>query len=252
MKLLLDIGNTRIKWGYDLHGVLVNTGELLHRDSDKSTEKRLTEYLQSRPVEVCAVNVAGPEITELVSGVIADAFELPVRFFESSESCGPVRCAYQDVSQLGADRWAAVVGAWMTQRRAVCVVDAGTAVTVDMVDQDGQHLGGYIVPGFDLMRQALHRETGSIKKADRGSVERSASPEPGTDTSAAISNGSLRAVLGLINSSIADLRERSEAADLVVTGGDAITLLPHLNSLHAVHSPFLVLEGLRELVNLDA
>ena len=84
---------------------------------------------------------------------------------------GSVRNGYEDIAQLGVDRWAAIVGAYTHFGSAVCIVDAGTAVTVDLVRDGGRHLGGLIVPGLQLMRSSLEQDTEDIERFSKKSSE---------------------------------------------------------------------------------
>src|SRR5699024_1677202 len=84
---------------------------------------------------------------------------------------GGVKTKYRYPERLGADRWAAAVGAYAASKKAVCVVDCGSAITFDAVDSAGRHLGGLIVPGWNLMRSALHLGTADLPFAEADSVE---------------------------------------------------------------------------------
>lgn len=141
---------------------------------------------------------------------------------------------YRRPEQLGIDRWLAVLAVADAGRPAL-VVDAGTALTLDVL-RDGVHEGGFILPGLALQRQALADATArvSFPEADWSSLA------PGHDTAACVGHGSLRALVALIRSMVDEL---GPGADLYLTGGDAGLLLPHLPA--AQHRPMLLLHGLR-------
>ena len=136
---------------------------------------------------------------------------------------------------MGVDRWLAMLAANVHNEGALCVIDAGTAVTVDLVSAEGAHEGGYILPGADLMRRALSSETDRIQV---GALE---TPRigPGNTTKACVTAGSWRAVIGAVQSTMAVYPEHRA----LLTGGAATTLKDL--GLAATHSPDLVMEGLR-------
>ena len=146
---------------------------------------------------------------------------------------------------MGVDRWLAILAARKRYGGAVCVVDVGTAVTIDQVDDTGQHLGGVIVPGIDLMYRSLFKDTGDIGRLDA----RSENPPPaeretlGRSTTAAINGGIMSAICGLIESCAAQLEARCRDNVLIITGGDAERIVSHLR-IAAEIRPALVLEGL--------
>jgi type III pantothenate kinase len=148
-----------------------------------------------------------------------------------------VRSGYEDILQLGADRWFAVVAAFEHAGNAVCVVDAGTATTVDLVDAAGQHLGGFILPGVDLMMQSLLDGTGDLARL-RDRAPAKIVLDPGKTTGSAMRNGAWLATIGLIEQ--ARTRLPAESA-LVVTGGQGGVLAELLG---APFNERLVLEGL--------
>ena len=248
MKLLLDIGNTRLKWAYVADDCLLHVGEIVHRGQDAKQFAEFVERLPEEPVSVFAANVAGTRLGSTVAQAIDKRFGLPVRFAVTDRECGPIRNGYEDISQLGVDRWAAIVGAYTHFGSAVCVVDTGTAVTVDLVDDGGQHLGGLIVPGLTVMRESLEQDTGNIKRFSKKSVEQAAATGfPGRDTASAVRQGTMTALVALIDFCVVALKTDADTeAELVLTGGDAPDLLAALNR-PAVHKPLLVLEGLKEL-----
>ena len=151
--------------------------------------------------------------------------------------------AYVEPQRLGSDRWAALIGAHAAVSGPLCVVDCGSAVTLDALDVKGQHLGGLIIPGLDMMRGALINNTSGIHEQAlaRGEGEVSVLAR---DTQGAVTGGVLYTLIAVIDRVTADL-----AADLqspltrVITGGDAERLLPLLAGPYR-HEPELVLQGL--------
>lgn len=165
---------------------------------------------------------------------ISDTFGVELQRAVVSKSAGGVRCGYPDFDKLGIDRWLAMVSAFSQFKRSLIVVDLGSAVTLDVVRKDGQHLGGYILPGLSLMRQSLHRGTAQVRVRDHMHD----TIEPGEDTSAAVNRGSLFAVVASI-----EKLAHVHPSKLIITGGDA-SLVRGLLNVNAHHEPHLVLDGL--------
>lgn len=250
MNLLFDIGNTRIKWACDTGSELVRPGERVHRGL--TPEQAVAFVADFEPAgeiaAVWAVNVAGLDLEKALTQALSDHFDLPLQVAKTTQSCGAVINGYTSIEQLGVDRWAAIVGAWEHFGTSVCVVDVGTAVTIDMVAANGQHRGGIILPGLALMAGSLNRDTSDIEgfaSNSQGAV--STGDWFGRDTLSAVQRGALFALRAAISQAVEQTAQQEGDAPLVVlTGGDAEALLPMAD--HAVElMPALVLEGLRYL-----
>ncbi len=247
MNLLLDIGNSRIKWACNQQGrwlaenIALRTGEAADWDFLKT--------LPAEPRRILAVCVAGPEIAEQCVAASRQLWSLEVEFAIALEQQRGLRNGYRDPEQLGADRWLAMLAARRDSAEALCVVDAGTAITVDLVEADGLHRGGFILPGLGLMAAALDFGTGEIRsRAERSSAEPgNNSLGPAADTRGAINNAALLAAAGLIDRA---RQMTASTANLVVTGGDAPALQPLLPA-GCLLRPRLVLEGLIEAFRPD-
>lgn len=248
MQLLIDIGNTRIKWAFDSGSALLHTGEIVHRNKTSAVATEFVSQLNEKPEAVFALNVAGAELEDALQKAVGKQFGLPMQMVNTSGKCGAVTNGYTSIEQLGADRWAALVGAWHQCRRAVIVVDVGTAITVDLVAANGSHLGGIIVPGVDLMRMSLKSDTSDIG----GFAGNSKGPVPGRDwygrdTLSAVERGTLFCARAVIEQAIEEFAGEDGAPAVFITGGDAELVVP-LISVPVEHRPHLVLEGLRLLV----
>jgi type III pantothenate kinase len=244
LKLLVDLGNTRVKWAWLAGGELLEPGALAHAGLDPDRlAARIAAGRTTR--HVCLASVAGAGFTAALDAALGRVTGAPVRQVHTGRAAAGVRNAYTEPRQLGVDRWLAMLGAYARLRSAVCVVDAGTAWTVDLVDANGDHLGGLIVPGPELMRRSLVGATGGIDTAVRLLPGAAAAVGAwGRDTEACMRNGAQRAGVCLVESSIRDFAQRQgQAPTLVLTGGDAPGLLAML-SVPAQHRPWLVLEGL--------
>jgi pantothenate kinase type III len=118
-----------------------------------------------KPTRVLVSNVAGPAMAKTLTQLAKKMFHVNVEFVTAAQEFHGLTNGYLDPTLLGADRWLALIGAWTLARSALCVVDAGTAVKVDSVDANGQHLGGLIAPGIHMMREVLMNKTSDIAKA---------------------------------------------------------------------------------------
>ena len=242
--LLFDIGNTRVKWGVLEGGHIKRTGMLAH---DKLTERgfgALTAKLPARVDAVLASNVAGPAFGTRLSSVIGLHCGTEVRYARSARSaCGVVN-AYQQPRQLGVDRWAAMIGARAEFRASLCIVDAGSAITIDAIDSDGNHLGGQIMPGLRMMAESLKMNTSGMSEM------RIRTADPGTGmalfakgTAHGVQSGALNAVCGAVERAVRILRTERLRPKIILTGGCATPILNELQG-NVIHRPHLVLQGL--------
>ena len=245
MKLLVDIGNSRLKWAWLDRGVLLDPGSVPHGGQVPSPALDEVGAAPRRAGEILVASVVAPALTAAMAERLGQVLAAPVRIAETEAAAAGVRNGYVEPRQLGVDRWLAMLAAYARYRTAVCVVDAGTALTVDAVAPDGRHLGGVIVPGPALMRSALVRETGAIgRAADLLGSQAVGHDFWGQDTETCIRLGSVRATACLVESCMKALTRSAEPAGvLVLTGGDAPALMAALVS-PAEHRPLLVLEGL--------
>ncbi len=247
MKLLIDLGNSRVKWAWTSAEGLVQSGSATHRNRDLAIV--LAELLHSSapPVEVRVANVAGPAAGGLLAGAVYARFGVKPIFASSRDSAYGLSNGYRDPGQLGVDRWLAMCAAWQKFSGPLCLVDAGTAVTIDAITMEGVHCGGLILPGIGLMGAALRQETGDLDRvgspelpsdmratlmSDRGAL--------GTDTASAIQLGAMRALAALVADCLAKL---NDGGKLVLTGGDG-ALLAELMGAPSAYNPHLVLDGL--------
>jgi len=219
MKLLLDIGNTRIKWAQYDGDTLLRRGAVQHRGVETSG---WSHELPSapRPSQIIAANVAGSAVADGVRIWAQTRFGLPVCFPRAMASAGGIRNAYAVPELLGVDRWLGMIGVRRHCREPFLLAAAGTAFTVDLVDATGQHLGGVIAPGRSMMLESLKARTGNIAAAAAAADPRSCGMF-GLNTAGAIKNGASHALAGLVGQAIRESITRCAAARLFVYGGDA-------------------------------
>ncbi len=240
MNLLVDIGNSRVKWAQQsdtclqLHGACFYNKDLL-RESIAPHWGSL-----SRPEQVLIANVAGDRIANEVSAYLHSKWGITPTFLSVARKATGVTNAYEHISQLGIDRWLAMIAAWNRYQSALCIVDCGTALTVDVVMASGQHAGGFIVPGLSLMKDVLNSHTQQINAV----LERSPSLELGCTTEDCISNGALMAVTSLILQVLARVSAAyGEDSRCIMTGGYAEEIKTVL-AADIDYDPHLVLNGI--------
>lgn len=243
MIVLVDVGNTRIKWAELAAGVLVSHGSAVHRGAADAAFAAFGAALRGKVTRIVAANVAGIGLAERLRAVAAERgaeFDLVA---VSAERLG-VRCGYDDPGRLGVDRWVAVLAAHRRAGGAACVVSAGTAVTFDLVDRTGQHRGGLILPGARLFAVALDRHTSDIGVTAAAAAVPRGLDLLGRDTDAAVAHGAWLALAAGVDRAIATVaRELGAAPRVFVTGGDAPTLRAWLEA-ETEERADLVLEGL--------
>lgn len=215
--IAIDAGNTRIKWG--VH----NGKQWTHRGALPTEDVRALAEVSaawSAGERVVACNVAGEAVAQVVESALARRFP-PVCWLRASPIACGVRNSYEQPGRLGADRWAALIGARGLTTHACLVVCSGTATTVDWLDADGTFQGGLILPGVDLMRASLARNTAQLPLAD-GAFQWAP-----RNTMDAIVSGCLHAQIGAIERMFSNLSAESGAI-CYLTGGAAHRLAPLL------------------------
>jgi type III pantothenate kinase len=244
MKLLVDIGNSRIKWAQQLDAGLQSCDACVYNKSQpiESIEQAWAEL--PRPSQVVISNVAGQEMAAEMSAYLQSLWGITAIFLAVSRQAGGVTNAYDDVEQLGIDRWLAIIAAWNRYKSSVCVVDCGTALTLDVVSASGQHAGGFIVPGLTLMGDALNSQTQQINV----SLDQKLSLELGRNTRECISNGAVMVITSLINQ-VRDklISEHGKDSHCIITGGYAEEVM-NLLEVEFDYDPQLVLNGMALMI----
>lgn len=228
-----DLGNSAVKWRALEHGKPMAKGAFSHIDDFPS---ELTAKL-SPSDEFQVASVANVHATERLLEELAHRGASDVVLAVSqSEQLGLVN-AYSDPSSMGVDRWLAMLAAWHGSHQSFVLVDAGSAVTVDVVQESGRHQGGFILPGRHLMLDSLQRGTSRVVFR----LEEDPDPRLGIDTQSCVSRG-----VSWLSQGLAKQVETTAVAHGIeaiwVTGGDARHFLNA--GLQAQHAPDLVMEGL--------
>lgn len=219
MILELDCGNSLIKWrvlsatqSMIADGVVQDSGELL----------AAVVAEQCAPIHfVRMVSVRSDlEIAQLVD-LLRDAYAAKVAVAAPAQVLAGVANGYEDYERLGLDRWLALVAAYQRSSKSVLVIDLGTAITSDFVDDDGVHRGGFICPGLPLMRGQLRTHTRKIRYGDEEGLLVRGSILPGRSTAEAVERGCLRMVRGFVEDQVSLATELLGEFDVYLTGGDA-------------------------------
>lgn len=207
--LLIDVGNTYLKYH------LCDGGKVLTRDSMPSANiASCVNWIESQ--EVDAVYMASVGHVDLIKAVQAGVKGSKVHVVESTATLLGVKNAYAEPSILGIDRWLAAVEAYNRSPGKACAVfDLGTAITLDVVNATGQHMGGYIVPGLSLMRDALFKNTAKVRY-EQGQVR---GDDYGTSTAEAVERGCYAMVLAWINAEMHHFLQRFVGGQVYFTGG---------------------------------
>lgn len=244
MNLLLDIGNHWLKWATVDASGLFPGGRLRHEETADELLAGIWP-MSIPPQRIIVSNVAGNAMAEKLREQAGGRWGIDVEFVVAQTQAHGVRCAYDKPERLGPDRWAALVGARQRYPGRVCVVDLGTAITVDVMDEDGRHVGGLIAPGIGLMRRALLSETRDIAGHSENPIPLSAAGWLAQDTRAAVDRGAMECALGLCDRVMSQLHRLwpDGAFSMVLTGGDSANVVGHLTG-NVIHDPDLVLHGL--------
>lgn len=243
MKILMDVGNSRLKWAELADSDLSGAEAVDYRE--RGIAAALAQIPQREPQQaVWVASVAGQQVdTKIAAWAKGQGYQL--NFASVTSAAAGVTCGYRHIERLGVDRWLAVLGAYHRASAAALVVDAGTALTLDVVDAQGQHLGGLITPGVRLMREAVHGGT-QVRTLP---VEQSGL-HLGTDTAEAVGLGTLQAALGLVERLVVAMRAKHGTVSCYLTGGEAEPMRRHLDD-NWQHVPHLVLEGLALLAKAE-
>ena len=237
MILAIDAGNSRVKWALHDGRGFVRDGWVMHADIDA-----LDAQWSSLPAPSAIViaNVAGDGIGQKLRRSCGRWKTAP-RWASSARSQAGVSNRYDEPSQLGIDRWAALIGARSLSSNPCVVVNAGTAMTVDALTAEGEFIGGLIVPGFDLMHESLAAHTARL------SAERGIFMSFPRTTRDAITSGAIQAFCGAVERMRnAMLEAGHQEPELIFSGGAGELVARHMDRPVRIVDK-LVLEGLVQI-----
>ncbi len=234
MRLLVDAGNTRLKWRLEQEGIVIDEGwSALSANAPLAS---IEGYLGAVS-RVGVSTVIHEDMRLRLSSYLEQKVSGPVHFYWAEAQRFGLRNSYMDPQTMGADRWHGMYGAWKRYKCGCAVIDAGSAITVDYVNSSGQHLGGYILPGLKMMLKSLRNDAARIA-FEEGEVSKA---EPGINTAECVNQGLSwlsRAMIERVSKDVSELN----LSQTLVTGGDAGRLFAL--GMKGVHHPSLVLDGL--------
>jgi type III pantothenate kinase len=255
-QLLIDAGNTRLKYA-----LLGRTGLRRAQTLDwkpGNLERVARRVLRGRFERVLVCSVAGEPLERALRRAARRSGNPVPQFIRSTRRSAGVRNGYVQTWRLGADRWVAMLGARaLYPGRALCVVDVGTALTLDLLDAHGQHRGGLLTPGPALMVESLLSHTAGIRRragprSAKKSRRRSGAALFGRSTRTGLLAGSTAACAALIERALGEARAALGARPkLLLTGGGAsqVAALLRVRYTRVEH---LVLYGLALLASLES
>jgi type III pantothenate kinase len=235
MNLLIDVGNTRLKWATLQDGALIKGRTLVNRFI--TLHELIETWKNLKPPERLAIAcVSANSLLEMVMAAANELWQsVDIVTVKSEYQAFGVYNAYQHPEKLGVDRWLGLVAVRNHYPLPACVVDCGTAITLDLIDLGGKHQGGMICPGLMLMKKSLAEGTASLQFH-----EKAYDIGPANFTEAAIYNGTLAAAVGLIEHVV---KNQSKTLHLILTGGDAEIIAAQLEIKFIIDTD-LVLRGL--------
>jgi type III pantothenate kinase len=258
MILLIDVGNTRAKASFyianqkcwlDLPGFVHAHSEVdpirIWENWKNAIEKHLSSS-QSLLLDAVGIASVNQAISSLLVQSCPDWAKKRWVTAQTNFEFRRLKNAYATPSNMGVDRWLAMIAASDGGKHACLVVDAGTALTLDWVAPTGEHLGGYILPGLNQQLTAL---LGSTERVFAGRWSDSTGLVPGKDTSECVLNGLLTQMCAFIAAQAAQAAHQG-IKRLVLTGGETSLLVRHLEPLITQLNmvleirPRLVFEGL--------
>jgi type III pantothenate kinase len=252
-QLLIDAGNTRLKWA-TLRDKRLGRMQVAEW-SGRTVARVARRILSSRCDGVLVCSVAGGVLERALRQAARAAGAPAPQFIRSTRHAAGVRNGYVQPWRLGADRWVAMLGARARHpHRALCIVDVGTALTIDLLDTRGQHRGGLLTPGPSLMVDSLLRDTAGIRRraGRRFGAAARVTATFGRSTRAGLLSGSALACAALIERALREARgELGGRPRLLLAGGGAAPVASFLRVAYE-HVDALVIQGLAMLAALNS
>ncbi len=237
MMLLVDLGNTRLKWATLARAGLRPGGVFAHAEHDVDARLRSEWHKLARPSRMLVASVLDEEREARLAAFARERFDLSPEFVRSPAAALGIRNAYAEAARLGVDRFLALAALHARAAQLQVLASVGTAMTLDLLDDQGRHHGGLILPAPQLMRASLRARTARVD------VVEGRWRELPDNTADAVASGALYAATGAVARFLEVATRRFEARPaLFLTGGGADELEPLLADARRVHD--LVLEGL--------
>jgi type III pantothenate kinase len=246
MILEIDAGNTRIKWR------ILGPGSEVQASGACTTPGELLDSLDGYSVgieRIRLVSVRNRSATQDLCASVREVMNIEPMLARTESVCGGLVNSYTQPATMGVDRWLLMLAAWNRVRSACCVVGCGTAITVDVIDHEGKHAGGYIFPGLTLQRRCLLENTSIPLESGMSWQSGWSDLRLGTSTAEAVNHGIFACIVrGLAG--IPELADAAAQGRLFLAGGDASAVASGLTSLglSCRYEPDLVLDGLRHAI----
>ncbi|MCK5001763.1 MAG: type III pantothenate kinase [Gammaproteobacteria bacterium] len=238
--LTIDIGNSGVKWGIWQEDQLILADD--GRYEKESLHATFDEIFSGAPRQdtVWVSCVAGHDVEQALIDWTNKEWSIEPIFLRTASEFGGVSNIYPLPEEHGADRWAALLGAKKLYDVPVCILDVGTAVTVDLMDVGGVHRGGRIMPGLDMMRNSLLQNTAGVQEVEGDC------PGFAINTADAVTSGTVHMLQAGLLEVCESAKERlGDEMRVILTGGTAEKMLPLLEQIEGIlHEPHLVLYGL--------
>ena len=232
--LQLDIGNTSAKWRLVNGSQVISRGD--YQSNDESSQQRLLNCCESLDhILISSVTTTASEL--LLSRLLENQWGIAPWFARSESRTGGLINSYEEPSRMGVDRWLAMLAGREQKKGRLCVIDGGSALTIDIVGANGRHEGGYIIPGAALMERALLLDTDRVRFDEEVGYGLS----PGTSTAHAVRHGVALAQAGAIK--LALEQAAGEPMAILFCGGAGQSLMELVDRGGEV-VPDLVFEGL--------
>jgi len=246
MELLIDAGNSRIKWAKYVDRHLLKDGAIPHQDN--ALHLLQTLFNQHPPQRIIMVHVLGSDF-EYGIKQHANLHSIPLLIVHSHSDAYGIHTHYLQPQRLGADRFVAMAAAYqLTQQHACIVIDCGTAVTVDAVNPLGEHIGGMIYPGLQLCKQSLTQKAKNLKKLE-DTTDNTLNP-CAVETLSAINSGCYYGLSAAIDG-MCQMMEQKMTCNVkkILCGGDSPVIYNLLPQRHYKLIPDLVIKGLKLIAN---
>ena len=241
MNLLIDIVNSRIKWA-TLDDKELSASAFLERKTTGLKTQLNKAWKPLKNIEAVWVsNVAGEKVALQLTEWCEKNWQITPNFISAEAKRFGVSNAYDKPETLGTDRWLGLVAVRQHLQKACCIIDCGTAITVDILTANGQHQGGFIMPGLGLMRSTLAAGTDALTE----NTDDVAFNLLATNTYSAIQAGTLYSISATLENLIRDLQQNfNNEIRFIISGGDAVAIQPLLPDDVELDSD-IVLKGLK-------
>lgn len=237
--LWLDIGNTRLKYWITENTEIIEHAAELHLQSPAELLLGLVQHFKALDLHQIGVSSVQDKKNNDRILKILKFLNVPITFAKVHAEYQGLRCAYEDPSKLGIDRWLQMLAVAHDPKQQYCVISCGTALTIDLCN-GMQHLGGYILPNLYLQRDSLIQNTKGIKIPDASFDELS----PGKNTIDAVHHGILLSLVSTIEKVL-----EKYPSKLILTGGDAPLFAKYLIKYQPELEQDLLLKGLQNYLS---